>query len=505
MKINEVLIMEEEKQVNSKKRIAIITVVIIMALLLVIGISYALWQQSKVQEGTNYIASGCFGVTFKGNNPINLSNSFPITTEDGMKTTPYTFTITSTCEERAAYNVNLETLEGTTIKNTSVRVALDSTHKLYSEYEEVDKYYNTSVESRRLISGRLESGESVTYNLRLWIDESVTIEEQNKIFASKIVVNANEDIDDPVIENINATSTINSINITYNANGDSTTCKWGTTEGTYVNAVDNATITDCNIENLTDNTTYYYQVCAKNGKGEVCKDGNIKTKPNTTPFTESDVGKYVTMTPTATSYTLPNSLSGCTGISSTCIQNTINPSELNLWRVIKVNSDGTVEMVSDKVSSTNVFFRGSAGYRNLVGGLNTIAAQYTDGKHVQSTRHMGYSNQTEKCTTLSSSACGTDTGYQTDTDLVKSAVGDLVASSSSGSVQGYFLASRYYSNDIYMNRLVDISGTVTYGLLVSLSGDSGLRVYAVRPIVTLKSESRKLSGSGTEDSPYILN
>ena len=80
-----------------------------MALLLVIvGVSYALWQQSKVQEGTNYIASGCFGVTFEGNNPINLSNSFPITEEDGMKTVPYTFTITSSCNGKAAYDVNLE-------------------------------------------------------------------------------------------------------------------------------------------------------------------------------------------------------------------------------------------------------------------------------------------------------------------------------------------------------------------------------------------------------------
>ena len=55
------------------------------------------------------------------------------------------------------------------------------------------------------------------------------------------------------------------------------------------------------------------------------------------------------MTPTSTSYTLPNELSGCDGTSSTCIQKEINPSELNLWRVIRKNEDGTIDAVSEYV------------------------------------------------------------------------------------------------------------------------------------------------------------
>ena len=114
-----------------------------------------------------------------------------------------------------------------------------------------------------------------------------------------------------------------------------------------------------------------------------------------------ELGDYIKMTPTSTSYTLPNELSGCDGTSNTCIQNTLNPSELNLWRVIRKNEDGTVDMVSEYVSSVEVYFYGKTGYINYIKALNEVAAQYTNEKYVARTRHIGYSNQTEVITDTS--------------------------------------------------------------------------------------------------------
>ncbi len=617
----------EEEQVK-KKKIILISSITIVALILVVGISYALWQQTRVQEGTNYIASGCFGVQFEGNNPINLANSFPITTEDGMKTTPYTFTITNTCNGKAAYDVNLESLSNTTFQNTSIRVALDETNKLYSEYSEAEPYYNDSVESRRLISGRLEANESVTYTLRIWIDEAVTIEEQNKTFASKIVVNASEDFDDPEIIDLNATSTIDTINIIYNANGDiSTTCKWGIEAGTYDNEVVDATNTNCTITGLTENTTYYYQICTETGKGskcvdgsiktiqtpslsditatstttgitltytasgdditttckygtstnygstassvtnskcsitglrhnttyyyqlcitssygEVCKDGNIKTIDPISDHVE--IGEYISMTPTSTSYTISKNL---TGYDS---DQTINPSELNLWRVINKNDDGTVDMVSHYVSSTDVYFHGLEGYINLIKGLNTIASQYTDGVHVASTRHIGFSKQTQTITLSTrftdttspwdkstssesqwnycSSAtylCVTDDehlgagdlGYNTDYLLVTDVYGDMAPGDSVDYGYNYWLASRHYLVSTsktswsfggrYVRKYDGLPRLNRYELYKYSSGGyaNGSRTGSgVRPIVTLKSTSEIKSGGGYEFSPYTL-
>ena len=234
------------------------------------------------------------------------------------------------------------------------------------------------------------------------------LQQQNKI---KSLLGAEGEGIDPEITDLEATSTIDTINITYQANGDiSTTCKYGIEVGTYDNEVADVTATNCTITGLSDNTTYYYQVCTETGKGNKCLEGNIKTISNYKLSEHVEIGDYISMTPTSTSYTPSGEDTGCMN-DSNCTQNTLNPSELNLWRVIKKNEDGTVDAVSDKVSSEAVTFYGKVGYINFVGGLNTIASQYTNTKYVKSIRHIGYSNQTQTLTdtsALSTSSPWTD-------------------------------------------------------------------------------------------------
>ena len=64
--------------------------------------------------------------------------------------------------------------------------------ELLSTYDTATKALDSSVESRKLVSGSLGSSDSVDYTLRFWLDESVTLADdaQNKVFNSKIVVTA---------------------------------------------------------------------------------------------------------------------------------------------------------------------------------------------------------------------------------------------------------------------------------------------------------------------------
>ena len=239
------------------------------------------------------------------------------------------------------------------------------------------------------------------------------------------------------------------------------------------------------------------------------------------------VGDYVRMTPTSTSYTTDTSMTGAP------LSQTINPSELNLWRVIRINSNGTIDMVSEYVSSVVVYFRDRTGYQNLVGYLNTIAHQYENKCYTVDARHMGYSTQTPYITDTSALTSTTaaqtsstsssnvtsateikglgDVGYITDTNLVNTALGTLVANNPSGTATIYWLASRCYSYYLsyiwsYSGRGVDASGVINSDYYLSYYssrfityGFSG----AVRPIVTLKS-SIQATGSGTSADPYVL-
>ena len=250
-----------------------------------------------------------------------------------------------------------------------------------------------------------------------------------------------------------------------------------------------------------------------------------KAKP-----TEFKVGDYVSMTPTKTTFTVPMTLTGYTS------NHTINPSELNLWRVIRINSDNTVDMVSEYVSSVSVYFKGQTGYQNYIGTLNYIAKQYENQKYTSGSRHMGYNGtQTEYITDTSALTSTTapqtsatsssnvtsateakglgDMGYETDYNLVNTALGTLEAKQvGTTTAQNYWLASRHNSyvsssDWDFGGRYIIGSGSLRSGYLYGYSY-GGFRASkdrkAVRPIVTLKSGVKASSGDGSSSSPYVL-
>ena len=221
-----------------------------------------------------------------------------------------------------------------------------------------------------------------------------------------------------------------------------------------------------------------------------------------------------------------------TGYSS---NQTINPSELNLWRVIRINNDKTVDMISEYVSSTNVYFSGQTGYQNFIGVLNYIANQYENQKYTSGSRYIGYNTQTEyitdttaltatispqyQSTTSSNVSVATeakglgDIWYETDYNLTNTACGTLAAYKvGTTTATAYWLASRYYyyytTNWNFRVRSIDTSG--------SLNNSSSLYYYsygfgteskysAIRPILTLKSGVKASSGNGSSTTPYVLD
>ena len=235
-----------------------------------------------------------------------------------------------------------------------------------------------------------------------------------------------------------------------------------------------------------------------------------------------DTGDYVKMTPTKSLYTTDTSMTGYTETQ------TINPQELNLWRVISLNSDGTVDLISEHVSTNGVSFEGKIGYFNLIGYLNVLASQYENSTYTKGSRYFGYNGQTEYITDTSKftnpapwtcstgescnpveSQGGGDTLYQKDYDLVNNAIGTLKATKVDGSSSSYWIASRYYRYDsatiyYWFGRFISSSGSLNATDLYNYDGSGNADKYALRPILTLKS-GLKYSGAGTSSNPYKLS
>ena len=176
----------------SKKNIIFLSVSLVLIILLGIGVSYSMWNISVSQDTNNTAYTECFDLSISNQeNSINLENAYPISNDKGKSLTPYTFTVTNTCDITAQYSVNLEVLKSSTLSSKFVDVMFEGNINLFSSYDTTDKVNANSIESRKLTTGILKSKESKDYLLRLWIDYDTTLEDLNneiKTFKSKIIV-----------------------------------------------------------------------------------------------------------------------------------------------------------------------------------------------------------------------------------------------------------------------------------------------------------------------------
>ena len=179
---------------SKNKKIILIILSVFIVLSLFLGISYAYYIKSHSQENSNIVKTKClnFSITNEKND-IKLDEQYPIPDSEGRKLTPYQFTITNTCEQFISYNVNLESLEATTMDSSAVKVMINNEAPVnLSTLESTSVSIDTSKDSKILATGSLGSGDSVDYTLRLWMDygDSPDTSSMNKVFESKIVVTA---------------------------------------------------------------------------------------------------------------------------------------------------------------------------------------------------------------------------------------------------------------------------------------------------------------------------
>ena len=163
----------------------------IIGVLLLIGVSYAIWQLNFTQESSNVVSAACFNITYTDQDNINLENTYPMLDSEGSSLTPYQFTITNNCSEYASYQVNLEVLNTTTINSEFVKIKFgEETPKLLTNYTSVATTLANASSAYKMIQGFLQPNESKTYTLRLWIDGDVTLEDniENKLFSSKVTI-----------------------------------------------------------------------------------------------------------------------------------------------------------------------------------------------------------------------------------------------------------------------------------------------------------------------------
>ena len=169
------------------KKIIILIILILISILTLIGSSYALLTKTFTSKKLS-VEVGTLKVDFTEGNAITMDNSMPMADENGMNTTPYTFTITNSGDVDAYYTVSNEEELANTLDTNYLKMRLTGSDGYDSGIKRL-KDLGTST-YRIVDETSLATGKSVTYKLYLWISSDADNSVQDKVYKSKIVVSS---------------------------------------------------------------------------------------------------------------------------------------------------------------------------------------------------------------------------------------------------------------------------------------------------------------------------
>ncbi len=198
----------------SKKTRIIILSVLAVLIVVVLSVSITTAFMKPIDQGGNITEvslSSCAKIKLEGTTSIKLANSYPMSRNKGLQTTPYTFTVTSYCDSYVGFNLYLATLSTNTLaasnihyiitekgsKEVLVEGTLTSSLDDASNFTDAEKTeLNAGLSGTygnifKLYNNKVPYKGSVTYDLYLFVDENAT-EYQNTTFAAGVAVKSYE-------------------------------------------------------------------------------------------------------------------------------------------------------------------------------------------------------------------------------------------------------------------------------------------------------------------------
>ena len=198
----------------SKKNRIIILSVLAVLIVVVLSVSITTAFMKPIDQGGNITEvslSSCAKIKLEGTTSIKLANSYPMSRNKGLQTTPYTFTVTSYCDSYVGFNLYLATLSTNTLaasnihyiitekgsKEALVEGTLTSSLDDASNFTDAEKTeLNAGLSGTygnifKLYNNKVPYKGSATYDLYLFVDENAT-EYQNTTFAAGVAVKSYE-------------------------------------------------------------------------------------------------------------------------------------------------------------------------------------------------------------------------------------------------------------------------------------------------------------------------
>lgn len=159
----------------------------IIGLIMIIGTSYSVVMNSPLSDDNYSLTVGNVSATFTNDeNKILLSNSFPISDEEALKSgDEFSFSITNSGNYTANYSLSIE--ETSTI---SIGEVIRFSYNLNDTgYNIVSTLNENNIINQNMV---LEKDKVDNYKMKFWIKEEASASYMGKIFSAKLVLNTTQ-------------------------------------------------------------------------------------------------------------------------------------------------------------------------------------------------------------------------------------------------------------------------------------------------------------------------
>ena len=197
---------------SKNTRVIILSILaVLIVIVLSIGITTAFMK--PVEQGGNLTEislSSCAKIKLTGTSSVNLSNSYSMSRNRGLQTTPYSLTVTSYCDSYVGFNIYIATLNTNTLtdenihyiltnkgsKDVIVEGILSEATNGVSDFDDASKTeLNAGLKGTygsiyKIHSTFIPLKGSSEYDLYLFVDENATNTTMGKTFSAGVAVKA---------------------------------------------------------------------------------------------------------------------------------------------------------------------------------------------------------------------------------------------------------------------------------------------------------------------------
>jgi hypothetical protein len=370
---------------NKYKKVLLVLLPLIIVLFLTLILTSKAFMKPILANPaiTSVSISTCGTMTLTDQNPITLANAYPMSDNKGLLSTPYTFTITNSCNEASSFMIYLVVFNDSEIPNNNIKYNLDTTNNTALISSLPERIFSTAIKNQlitkigkstisnvyQLDSKSLSAGSSQTFNLRMWLDINAGNELMNKSFISTVAIADATTSSNASLTKLTITGAKTSYKVGDTISNNDFTATATYSDNTTVDVTQSVSISNTNA--LTSSDTSYTISYTNNGIEKTATQNisvvslsNLSISPLKTTYTIGDIINRTDFIATAT-YS-DNSTENVTQSVSISNTNALTLSDTSY--IISYINNGITKTATQNISVNNIL--------NYVGGSDTNWTTY---------------------------------------------------------------------------------------------------------------------------------